>query len=459
MNRGLYLVPMTGQAKDGAWMPFFPGIQTIPIACIQVYTEDFKNSSGQTVQARRFRTLDQYLYSSVYYPNNINQQWCSIAVLQLTDPSSVIQNFEEDLTITALQVQRGLIFANNLKFEHKLEAFPVQVPGEDESIYYLYLLYGIYKQQLYAEVYQSKTPLAGGFLHTFTDSDVTIMATPILLSTWDKRSLTVIYEGPISESIDMKTVICTDYSSEKPDGYSDVLRNKIHSKGFSETGEIKKINEKQPNDYIDFPIQISGNNVVSDLAEQLIPSGDNAFIYGKWRFDNIPGFDEKKWLTLNFNGLNQDSDPIWEQYGKVRLDSESEQAKFLPQVLAAGDHIRIDNNGNTLTFNAIDYVEQINGDTFIQATETAVNSGKKYDLKFNMNLVGENGITVTQNENTYTISYNGQGGGGGSSSDSSIVQSSGDRLVILQITGGEQSTGYTGKIQYVEGNPSWIPRC
>lgn len=149
-----------------------------------------------------------------------------------------------------------------------------------------------------------------------------------------------------------------------------------------------------------------------------------------WDFRSIPGFSESSWQTLNYNGLGSDSEnkkpPVWQDYGKLRLNSASDKAWYLPEVLAAGEHMSIVQQNDKLVLNATDYVDSISGDgVFIMATimpsddetnnstsgATGSKTAKQVAISLNLNIEGASGITTSLEGNTWTIAYDGNTSG------------------------------------------------
>lgn len=430
-SQGLYLLPFNNDTDgndvgDGAWIPFFPGIQTLIIGQIKVFSTKISVNGTQTT-VNRFQVLDQYITSAIYIQNNIQQQWKLQGILQLEDPTNIIQTFDTTLKIKQLFLPESTITVNGIPAIFNGGTIDIFKPSENNAEFMVvYLLYTIYNEKVKIGIGQTAD---GGLIGVQNNVPVSVL-TPeetqiteynnvytITLGVYNDNYLWVYFNGqPLAVSIDTKTVNCTDIYDEIPDGVSDTLRNKLHSRqGTEMTGQPVLINQKQPNDYIDIPYLSAGNQYVSKLSQLTMTSGhqQNGFLYPKWRFDLIPGFDQAQWQTLNFNGLNTQSDPKWQEYGKLRLNGEANTAYFLSDIIKAGQHVRIDTTDNALTFNAINYVQQITGDEFITATEMPKEDGeedttaKKYQLALNLNIQGKDGIQVSNNSNTYTISYTG----------------------------------------------------
>jgi hypothetical protein len=67
----------------------------------------------------------------------------------------------------------------------------------------------------------------------------------------------------------------------------------------------------------------------------------------KWQYDQISGFSSDKYSTLNLvNGL-----PTFEDQGKIRISVDEKTSRFLPDALAAGEHIKLD-VGSKITISA-----------------------------------------------------------------------------------------------------------
>ena len=145
-----------------------------------------------------------------------------------------------------------------------------------------------------------------------------------------------------------------------------------------------------------------------------------------WDYRSIPGFSEGAWQTLNYNGLGSDGEnktpPVWQDFGKIRLNSSADKAWYLPEALVAGEHMTILEQNDKLVLNATDYVDSISGDgVFIMATimpsddetnnstsgEIGSKTAKQVAISLNLNLEGSNGITTSLEGNTWTIAYDG----------------------------------------------------
>lgn len=478
VKNNIYLVrdDSDGAEKDnGAFFPNFPGIQCLPIATIKVYEEKITDeNTNEEMTVKRFMVLDQLLYSAVYFENNLYDQWRTAGILRFVDEDNPVQKFDGDISqtngflIEHIYVNKGYITVNENSFISPSQALPAQFQNDFNTYTRLYILYGIKNRSetdnpLFVEIYQSDRQLRGRIEYTDPDTQQKFFVYPILLAVFNQKQFIQTHYGQFNLSLDMKTLTCVDPYDEVSDGIADTLRNKLHSRtGTDMTGQPILINEKQPQDFADIHYLSAGNQWTSEIAQQMTLSGNNGFLYPKWRFDLIPGFDQSQYLTLNFNGLNLDSDPVWEEYGKLRLDSETQNSYFLPDIVQAGQHMKIQSSDDKLVFNAIDYVQSITGDQFITATELSPEEGengqeltaKKYQLTLNLNIEGQNGINVTKSENTYTVSYT---GGGGSGTTEATEYNGAFKIVLInsstiqivdQLTWNGSSYAYAGTVQY-----------
>lgn len=482
VKNNIYLVRNDSEGAekdDGAFFPNFPGIQCLPISSIQVYEEKIiDENTGEEKTVKRFRVLDQLLYSAVYFENNLYDQWRTAAILRFVDEDNPVQKFDilddggdidqsNGFLIEHVYVNKGYITVNENYVISPTQALPAYFQSDFNTYTRLYILYGIKNRPntdnpLFVEIYQSDKQLYGRIEYTDPDTQQKFYVYPLLLALFNQKQFIQTHYGQLNLSLDMKTLMCVDPYNEASDGIADTLRNKLHSRtGTDMTGQPILINEKQPQDFADIHYLSAGNQWTSEIAQQMTVSGNNGFLYPKWRFDLIPGFDQSKYLTLNFNGLNQDSDPVWEEYGKLRLDSETQNSYFLPDIVQAGQHMNITKTENNLIFNSIDYVQSITGDQFITATELPPEEGengqeltaKKYQLNLNLNIEGQNGINVTKSENTYTVSYTGGGGSGTTAAQYNgafkiVLLNSSTIQIVDQLTWNGSSYAYAGTVQY-----------
>lgn len=485
VKNNIYLVrndSVGSEKDDGAFFPNFPGIQCLPIASIQIYEEKITDeNTGEEKTVKRFRILDQLLYSAVYFENNLYDQWRAAAILKFVDEQNPIQKFDifdthgnidqsNGFLIEHIYINKGYITVNENYFISPTQALPAYFQHDFNTYTRLYILYGIKNRPnennpLFVEVYQSDEQLYGKIEYTDPETQQKFYVYPLLLALFNQKQFIQTHYGQLNLTLDMKTLTCVDPYNEASDGIADTLRNKLHSRtGTDMTGQPILINEKQPQDYVDVHYLSAGNQWTSEIAQKMTVSGNNGFLYPKLRFDLIPGFDQSKYLTLNFNGLNQDSDPVWEEYGKLRLDSDTQTSYFLPDIVQAGQHMKIQSSGDKLVFNAIDYVQSITGDQFITATELPPEKGendqeltaKKYQLTLNLNIEGQNGINVTKSENTYTVSYTGSGGEPGTTvaeynGPFKIQQQTADTYVITNGTGAEKSKAFVNGVEFELG--------
>lgn len=409
-------------------LPNFPGFKSLQLATILVEQKTI-TVDDEDIVVKRAVIQNQFLFDTKFIQFGVYKPWQTYPIINDENTSDIVKD------LNLFKINKIAIYAGNIKVNSAHTTFnepatPVSQPnillinavGSDEILdynnyVYLYLLYRISEFSEGKEVeflfHRSNAPILSEVKVINEEDGKKTCYDYILLSIYNLIWFFQIYNaGNIYTSKDYKNICLTNidvFSTDEEaliDGYADILPNKL--RGKEQSIEKPIINEKQPKTYVDF--HITSGAQISEMGEKIITGYQSLFMYPQWRFDAIEGFSETDWLALNFNGKNAASDPNWTEYGKLRLNTNSVSDYFIQDIIVPGQHIAVQTKEDKLHIHAIDYVQSIMGDGFIGAEQVTSEetSGITYQLGLNLNIVGENGIEVTQNGTTFNVSYNGE---------------------------------------------------